>query len=85
MAKLGQGRNQGKQNTEISQRTRSQQRSKLGPEEPGITQREPQAPQTQSRVALPLARCVACGELVGAQVEGPDDDRPGRIEPTTEA
>ena len=76
VAQLGQGRNQGKQNSEISQRAGSQERPKLGPEETGITQRKPQASQTQDRVGLPLAGGLVSGKLVRAQVEGPDHDRP---------
>ena len=52
---LGQGRNQGKQNPEVAQRAGAQQGAELGPEEPGIAQREPQASQTQGRVGFRLA------------------------------
>ena len=42
----------------------------------GITQRKPQASQTQDRVGLSLAGRLVGGKLVRAQVERPDHDRP---------
>ena len=51
------------------------QRPELGPEQLGIAERKPQAPQAQGRVGLAWAGGLVRRKLVRAQVEGPDHDR----------
>ena len=53
LAQLGQSRDQGKQDPDVSQSAGAQERAELGPEQPGIAEREPQAPQPQHRVRTP--------------------------------
>ena len=66
---------QGEQDPDVAQGAGPEDRPELGPEQARVAEREPQAAQAEARVGLDVARSAVRRQLVGTQVERPDDDR----------
>ena len=75
LPELGERGHQGEENPDVAQGAGTEDRPELGPEQPRVAEREPQAAQAEERVGLDIAESAVRFQLVGPQVEGPDDDR----------